>query len=437
VEYDQSAVEAFFSGIFKSPMSSELSYRLDQALEVTDALWELLPIVVAAGEQHDRLPPADMADQSAAARRLTVDQRGRVRMVADAVLGMQEGASSAGQEFNESVVSGLTMQQAVADPFGILNRLMDVPEQTALVVSMLEQAASLSPDEIFYFRAYIRARQTAERTPMLLRVLFVIAVGTVEPLLTRLVILLLYYGSPQKYGSLAAAELEADARKLCFGGPEMWRQSLVAKLGITTLTTAVDWDRLVSLWEDRNVIVHRGSVTDSRHSAKTKTEAWRVLSPDVDMVRAAIDVMGGTRYALAACVWEHLEPGKGDVAAQMAGPLAWESLRAGRWEQAELLGRLGQALAAAPDDKATSQVHQWLAIDARRDPEAIRPEVEAWDVTDLPRIYTVARHVLLRQDEQARATLSELLDAGEIDQSDIDTWPLFDRLRGEERLPET
>jgi hypothetical protein len=435
VEFDQSAVEALFSGIFKSPMSSELSYRLDQALEVTDALWELLPIVVTAGEQHDLQAPADMADQSAAARRLTVDQRSHARTVADAVLAMQE-ASSTGQEFDESAVSGLTMQQAVADPFGILNRLMNVPEQTALVVSMLEQAASLSPYETFYFRAYIRARQKAERTPMLLRALFVTTVGTVEPLLTRLVILLLYYGSPQKYRSLAAPELDADARKLCFGGPETWRQSLVAKLGVTTLATAVDWDRVVSLWEDRNVIVHRGSVTDSRHSAKTRTEAWRVLSPDADMVRAAIDVMGGTRYALAACVWDHLEPGKGDVAAHMAGPLAWESLRAGRWEQAQLLGRLGQVLVAAPEDKATSQVHQWLAIDADRGPEAIRPQVEAWDVTGLPRIYTVARHVLLHQDEQACAMISELLDAGNIDQSDIDTWPLFDRLRGEGRLPE-
>ena len=120
----------------------------------------------------------------------------------------------------------------------------------------------------------------------------------------------------------------------------------------------------------------------------------------------------------------------------MAGPLAWESLRAGRWEQAELLGRLGLSLAAAPEDKATAQVHQWLAIDAHRGPQAIRPEVEAWDITGLPRIYTIARHVLLRQDERARAMLSELLDAGEIDQSDIDTWPLLDRLRGEERLPE-
>ena len=39
--------------------------------------------------------------------------------------------------------------------------------------------------------------------------------------------------------------------------------------------------------------------------------------------------------------------------------------------------------------------------------------------------------VLLGQDEQAHAMLSELLDVCEIDQSDTDTWSLFGRLRAE------
>jgi hypothetical protein len=329
------------------------------------------------------------------------------------------------------------MRQAVTDPFGLLNCLMDVPEQTALVLSMLEQAAGLSPDEMYYFRAYTRARQKSERMPMLLRALFVTAVGTVEPFLTRLVTLLLYYGRSQEYESLAATKLETDARELSFGGPDKWRHSLLVKLGVTTLTTAVDWERLVCLWEDRNVIVHRGSVTDLRHSVKTKTEAWRVLSPDADTVRAAIDVIGATRYALAACAWDHLEPGKGDFAAQMAGPLVWESLHAGRWEQAELLSRLGQTLFADPEDQATAQVNRWLAIEAGRGPEAVREEVEAWDAAGLPRIYALARHVLLRQDDQALGMLRGLLDAGDITQVEVETWPLFDRLRAEGQLPET
>jgi hypothetical protein len=92
VDYDSDAVRALLSAIFTSPISRELSYRLEQALEVTDALWDLVPIVVAAGEAHDRQSPAEAADLSPAALRLTSDRRSHVRAVADGILAMQDTA---------------------------------------------------------------------------------------------------------------------------------------------------------------------------------------------------------------------------------------------------------------------------------------------------------------------------------------------------------
>ena len=134
-------------------------------------------------------------------------------------------------------------------------------------------------------------------------------------------------------------------------------------------------------------------------------------------------------------MWEHLVPGSGNDAAEMSGPLLWESLRVGRWEQAELLGKLQERLIADPEDKATARVNRWLATDMGRGPEAIRVEVEAWNVTSLPRESTLARLVLLREDEQAVALLRELLGTGDITQTAVDTWPLFDRLHGTGSLP--
>jgi hypothetical protein len=429
VDYDADAVRALLSGILTSPISRELSYRLEQALEVTDALWDLVPIVVAAGEAHDRQSPAETADQSPAAQRLTGDRRSHVRAVADGILEMQDAALS-GQAFDESKVSGVTIREAVSDPFGIVARFMDVPGQTELAVSLVERAASLSSDELFYLRAYTQAKLKSERTPMLLRALFITAIGTVEPLVARMVLLLLYYANPGQYGSLSAVELDDDARSLCYGPPEKWCKSLVTKLGVTTLAEAIDWGQLTRLWEDRNVIAHRGSITDSRHSANIGTEAGSVINVDAATVRSAIDVIGATRFALVACTWEHLVPGSGNDAAEMSGPPLWESLRAGRWEQAELLGKLQEQLIADPEDRATARVNRWLAIDMGRGPEAIRVEVKAWKVTGLPRVYTLARLVLLREDEQALALLRELRGTGDVTQMAIDTWPLFDRLRG-------
>lgn len=433
MDYDPAEVKALLSGILTSPISRELSYRLDQALEVTDALWDLVPIVVAAGVAHDGQSPGEAADLSPAGQRLSAERRSHTRAVADAVLAMQDAAIS-GQQLDESAVSGLTMRDAVADPFGILGRLMNVPEQAAMAVEALGQVAGLSGDELFYFRAYVRAKLKAERTPTLLRALFVTAVGTVEPLVTRLVLLLLYYANPQSYRSLADPALEREARRLCFGSAKKWRRSLVDNLGVATAATAVDWDRLAVLWEDRNVIAHRGSVTDEQHSARTGRPEGRIISPGADAVQSAIDVIGATRYALVACVWGHLVPGSGNFAAEMAGPLLLESLRAGRWEQAELLGKLQEQFIVG-EEQGRVRVNRWLATDLGHGPEAIRAEVEAWDVTALPRVYRLARHVLLREDEEALALLRDLLTTGDITQADIDTWPLFDRLRAQGRTP--
>jgi hypothetical protein len=170
---------------------------------------------------------------------LTGERRSHVRAVADAIMEIQETALT-GWEVDESVVTGLDVRQVIADPFGFLGRLIGIQEQAALGLSAVGKAVSLSLDEMFYLRAYMRAALKSARTPMLLRALFVTAIGTVEPLVTRLLLLLLYHASPQAFSSLAAPELEDKARKLCSGSPGRWREALVDDLGAATVAGAVD-----------------------------------------------------------------------------------------------------------------------------------------------------------------------------------------------------
>jgi hypothetical protein len=331
MEHDLPDIAALISGILGSPLSHEMSFRLEGALEVTDGLWDLVPVVVAAGEQHDQRSPAEAADASPAGLRLTPESRTRVRAAYDLLLAMQ-GEGVDGQQFDESVASSITLREVMADPFGLLARIMNIPEQAEAIVKALGKLTSLSGDEVLYFHAYARASDQTGRTPMLLRALFITAVGTIEPLVTRLVTLLLYHAAPQRYASLADPELDEKARKLCHGNPETWRKVL-GDLGVPSMDTVIDWKRLSDLWEERNVVAHRGSVTDARYHAKTGTEAGIVISPNATEVRSVIDMVGGIRYALVACVWEHLEPGTGHLAEVAGGPHL-ESLHARRWEQA-------------------------------------------------------------------------------------------------------
>ena len=65
-----SGLAATMNVIAESAVGWEMAVRLGQSLEITDALWELVPVVVAAGERVDERPAAQAADLSPAARGL-------------------------------------------------------------------------------------------------------------------------------------------------------------------------------------------------------------------------------------------------------------------------------------------------------------------------------------------------------------------------------
>jgi hypothetical protein len=120
--------------------------------------------------------------------------------------------------------------------------------------------------------------------------------------------------------------------------------------------------------------------------------------------------------------------------AEETWPALWESLRAGRWRQAEGLGRLQEAFAGDPEGVAAAKVNRWLALDQGRGSEAIRDQVQAWDASDLPSRFEMARQLLLRNDDQGMRLLRDLVADGSVTPIDLATWPLFDRLRDEGRV---
>src|SRR5258708_7775730 len=73
---------AIASSLFGSAMRFEMTIRLGEALELTGALWDLGPLVGAAGEMHDLRTPEETADRSRAGRRLDPATRSRLQEAA-------------------------------------------------------------------------------------------------------------------------------------------------------------------------------------------------------------------------------------------------------------------------------------------------------------------------------------------------------------------
>ena len=431
---DLDALAAAANAIAGSAVSWEMAVRIGQSLEITDALWELVPVVAAAGERVDERPAAQAADLSPAAAGLDDSARARVRALGDAFTAVLDEAVTA-QLTDEDALASLTPAEVMADPFGTVGALIDLPAYMQQALPATAELASLSSREMLYLAAYLRQALPTPRTPLLLRALFATATGMVEPLVTRLVRELMYRAAPQTYLSAADPRLDEQARAACFGPPAKWRAALEAQ-GVSGTGDLVDWAALGRLWQDRNVIAHRGSVVDARHSALTGAEAGTVLLLAPQEVQAAIDQVGAARYALVAGVWAHLEPSAGGVIAEGSGLPVWQSLRAGRWRQAEGLARIQAAFAADPEVAATGRVNRWLAIEIGHGPEAVRDEVSQWDTGGLPATFQMARHLLLREDDAGIAMLRQLLASRTLTKADLSEWPLFARLSAAGRLAE-
>jgi len=438
VEDQNVDLAALLALVLSSQRGQEMATRMQQSLELTDALWNLVPVVTAASERYEQRTPADVADGSPVAPFVDADRRCALQQLADRFRGLV-AETLQGQPFDESVLDGLSRADLVADPFAIVNRGMDTPAYVDQVLQgmgaeLAPQLLGLSTVEAAYLAAYLQAVDSEAKTPALLRALFAAAVGTVEPLVSRMVSIVLCDRSPQAYGSLVDPQLDRDARRLCRGAPgrrspEAWREALVETLGIISLAAGVDWDALGLLWEARNVVAHRGGIVDSRYSQQSQGEIGSLVASESEAVRAAIDQIGAIRFAIVAGVWDHLTPGIGTEIAQSSLIPLWGSLRAGRWRQAVGLAKIEEVFASDPEDIATAQVNGWLALDQGQGPEAITAQVGAWEVASLPPVYAVARYLLLRQDDQALELLSRLVNEGAIQRASIASWPLFDRAR--------
>jgi hypothetical protein len=61
VNVDPDALAAAANAIEGSVVGWEMAVRIGQTREITDALWDLVPVVVAAGERVDELSAAQAA----------------------------------------------------------------------------------------------------------------------------------------------------------------------------------------------------------------------------------------------------------------------------------------------------------------------------------------------------------------------------------------
>ncbi|MHB8296624.1 MAG: hypothetical protein ACYDH5_18835 [Acidimicrobiales bacterium] len=171
---------------------------------------------------------------------------------------------------------------------------------------------------------------------------------------------------------------------------------------------------------------------ESRPSPPLPGSAVEITEDDLD---ALLDLVATVRFAFLVATVEKLNRGDGARLCAHHYEWYWGEFERGHWRLARGIAQVAKAFALDANEAMMARCNGWIAAEFGLGNAAIRSEVEAWDVRELRPVFQLARAVLLHEDDAAVAMVSELVTNAELSSDDVDTFPLFYRLRAEGRLP--
>ena len=113
----------------------------------------------------------------------------------------------------------------------------------------------------------------------------------------------------------------------------------------------------------------------------------------------------------------------------VATEAVFDFLRVGRWRLAAYIAVAAREGCLSDYDKLLLRVNGWIARKHIDGLEAIRAEVESWQVAPLAPRFRLAKLALLDDVPAAHELGKALLDSGDLDIDDWWTWPLLEDVR--------
>ncbi|MGY1745565.1 hypothetical protein [Blastococcus sp. SYSU D00695] len=220
------------------------------------------------------------------------------------------------------------------------------------------------------------------------------------------------------------------------GSFDDWMNWFDKQLKVKLDQVASDPAALREVFQRRHLFVHNGGRVNRLYLSKL-TELRDPPAIDDELVvdgaylSSAVDSLTATGALLTALVLRKLVPviDHDHPADSLISNSAYQFLRLGRW-------RVVVALTSAMVDECASdytryvmQVNGWLARKRQNGIEAIRQEVEAWQVSALAPRLQLARLALLDDNLEAYKLARILVERNEISQSEWDEWPLLQEVR--------
>jgi hypothetical protein len=402
--------------------------------EPIDHLREYVPVVLARLKELDSRSPVEVADKHFAGKGPSEERRAAIRaMIDDAEILLEQDLER--QDFPEELA---TVDEAtvLADLYGFLAELSARTNVSDHMLRGVMSVRNLSRLERLYFTEYSRARAALDHSYLVFRSLAVLATAQIQPYLGELLRLVI---SAEAHGKGRPLEREAttsQVQRLLMQGPNEWRDKVAGHFGTPELDTAIDWRALQDAWELRNLLLHRGGKVDEAYRDKLANSPLlgSLVEITEDQIEGLFDLAGTVRFAFAVATAEKLRAGRGREIAAEHYAWYWGQLERGHWRLARGIALAARAFLQDSDERFSAQCNAWIVEEREFGVDAVRDEVEAWDTTGLDPIFRLAKATLLHDDDVAMALISELLASGDLTWEDVESFPLFHRLREMGRL---
>jgi hypothetical protein len=231
-----------------------------------------------------------------------------------------------------------------------------------------------------------------------------------------------------------AVEQRVDA--MMRDGYEKCEKSLRDSARIELSDACMDHEGLCEIFQRRHILVHNAGRVSRQYLAKvpsSSAELGRILSVDADYLSCALDELTVAGVALGVTAWCKWFSTEAETAVGSILPTTYELLNSDRYAACIALCEVGRNLGGGGWTREALLVNAWIARKALADVEAIRDDVEAWDVSALSPLFALARVTLLDDLDAAFSMLPELIKTEIVSLDQLAEWPLFRTLRADPR----
>jgi len=194
-------------------------------------------------------------------------------------------------------------------------------------------------------------------------------------------------------------------------------------------------DRLIEVYQRRNLLIHNGGRVNSIYLAKVTPELRENISRDQLLgvkpkyLNRTLDLFELNFLLIAAELWKKLEPKDEERADTLTG-IAYSHLLKERWQIAEGLSYFQMG------DKQTSeksqmygQLNYWQSVKWQGRFEDVRKEVEQADFSAKDPLYQLALLALHDRNEDFFSLLPVVLRSEKFTVEELKAWPIFREMR--------